>query len=371
MKKRFIVLIEDDFEVKGNGLGDVADLQYLPGLALMNIAKKHDVKLTFMVDVAHQLTMTKYKHQRGVKIQKELWDQTVKLMKERGFDVQLHLHPQWLNAEYKDGFFFLSDDWNLGCYSAEQQELLISASTRYLKDLLQPDFPDYDICAFKAGAWGLQPSSNTLLTALKTHGIKIIMGVRDGLTIPGISVNYQNLEEKYLPYYPDLDDVTRKSTSETGILMLPLQPYEPNLITFSKLLLDRAKNKLRIPAAMKYQYDSPVPEAICKLDPLTGQGKFRISLRPYSTHLKIGNQPFSYLKDSFDAVINRLRPFEDERIPIVIESHTKQYHGYYEHVDRFLGYINEKYNDEVEFGDMISYSKELGGIKHARDAIEN
>jgi hypothetical protein len=66
-----------------------------------------------------------------------------------------------------------------------------------------------------------------------------------------------------------------------------------------------------------------------------------------------------------------LRPFEDERIPIVIESHTKQYHGYYEHVDRFLDYINEKYNDEVEFGDMISYSKELGGIKHARDAIEN
>lgn len=106
MKKRFIVLIEDDFEVKGNGLGDVADLQYLPGLALMNIAKKHDVKLTFMVEVAQQLTMTKYKHQRGVKIQKELWDQTVKLMKEHGFDVQLHLHPQWLNAEYKDGFFF-------------------------------------------------------------------------------------------------------------------------------------------------------------------------------------------------------------------------------------------------------------------------
>jgi hypothetical protein len=122
---------------------------------------------------------------------------------------------------------------------------------------------------------------------------------------------------------------------------------------------------------MKYQYDSPVPEAIYKLSPLTGKGMFRISLRPYSTHLKIGNQPFSYLKDSFDAVINRLRPFEDERIPIVIESHTKQYHGYYEHVDRFLGYINEKYNDEVEFGDMISYSKELGGIKHARDAIEN
>ena len=41
MKKKFLILIEDDFEIMGNGLGNVAELQYLPALTLMNIAKKY------------------------------------------------------------------------------------------------------------------------------------------------------------------------------------------------------------------------------------------------------------------------------------------------------------------------------------------
>ena len=197
------------------------------------------------------------------------------------------------------------------------------------------------------------------------------MGVRDGLTITGNSVDYKNLEEKYLPYHPDFDDVTKKSTSENEIFMLPLQPYEPGLLTFSKLLLDRAKDKLQSRMPMNCQYDRPIPEAIRELNPETGRNMFHISLRPYRTHLKIGNQPFSYLKNSFDTVLKRLRKLEEERIPIVIESHTKQYDGYYEHIDRFLGYINEKYKDEVEFGDMASYSKELRRVEEHRTANAN
>ena len=36
MNKKFVVLIEDDFEVMGNGLGTVEDLQYLPALSFMD-----------------------------------------------------------------------------------------------------------------------------------------------------------------------------------------------------------------------------------------------------------------------------------------------------------------------------------------------
>ena len=39
MKKRFNILIEDDWEVMGNGLGNVAQLQYLPSLFFMKLAK--------------------------------------------------------------------------------------------------------------------------------------------------------------------------------------------------------------------------------------------------------------------------------------------------------------------------------------------
>jgi hypothetical protein len=43
----------------------------------------------------------------------------------------------------------------------------------------------------------------------------------------------------------------------------------------------------------------------------------------------------------------------------VIESHTKQYHNVYGEIKRFIGYIAERYEDEVEFKDMTSYLKEI------------
>ena len=45
MKKRFNILIEDDWEVMGNGLGNVAQLQYLPSMFFMKLAKRLGIKL--------------------------------------------------------------------------------------------------------------------------------------------------------------------------------------------------------------------------------------------------------------------------------------------------------------------------------------
>jgi 23S rRNA pseudouridine1911/1915/1917 synthase len=66
----------------------------------------------------------------------------------------------------------------------------------------------------------------------------------------------------------------------------------------------------------------------------------------------------SYLKTSFDAVVRRMRRYNLNRIPIVIESHTKLYRDYGE-VKRFIAYIIEKYGNEVEFSDFSSYLKEI------------
>ena len=142
MKKKFLILIEDDFEIMGNGSGNVADLQYLPASGLMNIAEKYGVCVTFMVDVAHQLTLRDYLAYPDLKIQSELLDETLKLIKRRGHDVQLHLHSQWVNCEYKDGFFHLTDIWNIGRLTPEEQCSLVKDSVSYLETLLRPFDPE-------------------------------------------------------------------------------------------------------------------------------------------------------------------------------------------------------------------------------------
>ncbi len=358
MKKKFLVLIEDDFEIMGNGLGNVADLQYLPSLALMNIAEKFGVKLTFMVDVAHQLTLKKYCKHPEVKIQSKLWDETVLLMIERGFDVQLHLHPQWVNSVYKDGYFHLTDVWNIGRLLPEEQTALITDSVVYLESLLRPVRPEYDVCAFKGGAWGLQPSTH-LMSELGKAGIHIIMGPRDGMLVKQQGLDYTGMEEKVLPYYPNHDDLTKIADAGGKSVVIPLQSYYPDLLTFSKYVFNHIFSKLSSNKTLEYYHSGSIPADVRGLKPLKGKKDFTLSLHPYRTHLKMGNQPFSYLKKSFATVIGKLREYDMERIPILIESHTKQYAHNYRDIERFIAHIAENYESEVEFGDLSGYSKEL------------
>jgi len=370
MKKNFLILIEDDFEIMGNGLGNVAEYQYLPALSLMNIAEKHNVKLTFMVDVAQQLTFNKYQNNPNIRIQKCLWDKTVLLMKERGFDVQLHLHPQWLNASYKDGFFYLSDNWNIGTYESSIQKNLLTESINYLQSLLKSVCPEYKVIAFKAGSLGLQPSES-LLKEFNRLGIKIVIGVREGLKIPGLSIDYTNLEEKILPYHPEISDITKVSSKRNNLVVIPLQPYSPDIFTLFKLVVYILSSKLRYKDNTSFYYKNTQPNAIINQNPESGIKFLKLSLWPYQTHLKMGNQPFSYLKQSFDSTIKKLRKIDTDRIPIVIESHTKQHSNHYDQINRFITYISEKYESEVEFGDISTYVAEIENKNFVRIKNEN
>ena len=115
MLTRIIVLIEDDWELFGNGLGNVADVQYLPLLFLLRLADQLGLKITFMAEVMQQLAMRggRVGSGRNAIAQAGLWDECVRMMKERGHDVQLHLHPQWLDAELTSHTVRVGPQWNI------------------------------------------------------------------------------------------------------------------------------------------------------------------------------------------------------------------------------------------------------------------
>ena len=359
MSKRFCLLLEDDWELMGDGSGNVASHQYLPTLFLLKIAGQLNIKVTFMVDVAQQLTFIEHQNEdSNVKIQKQLWDDTVRLMKENGFDVQLHLHPQWINATFKDGFFHIGRNRNLGTYNSSFQSKLLQESVEYLHALLRPIDSGYKVQAFKAGFWGLQPYKN-LHKHFTELGIKLVLGVRKGLKIPSASVDYEGLEEDTLPYYPDANDINKLATDKAGVIVLPLAYYSPDLITLAGLTLHLLKRRFfAFSSDHSYLFPNP-PLSSEKFNHHKWNEKIRLSARPYLTHLKIGDQPFSYLKASFDAVVRRLRRYEIERVPIVIESHTKLYVNNYADIARFLRYIVEKYEKEVEFIDLKTFIEEI------------
>lgn len=358
--KKLVAIIEDDFELLGNGLGNVASLQYLPALAFANMADKRGIKLSFMVDVAQQLFLAPLrKSSRHIETQYSLWEHTVKTLKERGHDIQLHIHPQWLEASVEDDYYFLSNKWNLGGYTEVQQRQLVGDSIAYLNDLLRPIDPSYAVVGYKAGSWGMQPSS-TLMSILKENGVNIVMGARDGMYIPGNGVDFRDMEEKSLPYHPNWSDLTKISKDKTGPVMLPMHSYAPGPVALANLVASKVFGRAKyVKRDMAHYQCRPTPKQIEGLSPLRGRQQLRLSARPYVTHLKIGDVPFSYLKSSFASVVSRLRRLDSPRIPIVIESHTKQFPGSYSDIERFLDHVMERYSNEVEFGTVSGFSKEL------------
>lgn len=343
---RFLILIEDDFELMGDGLGDVESLQRRPALALMDAARDCGATLTFMVDVAQQLAFYRHEDPR-LRDQRRLWDDTVRQMKQRGFDVQLHLHPQWMGARFEGGAFALDDRWNLAAYAPAEQRQLVAEASRYLAKLLGPLDPSYRVLGFKAGSWGLQPSA-PLLKILAAAGIRVVMGVREGMRIPGLGVDYTHLDEARRPYHPDYTDITRLAAEPNELVVLPLQPYAPGPVAMAGLAAGTFARRLGGLGGLGGRVRRPDPEA--------GKRRFVVSPRPYRTHLKLGEQPFPYLRRSFDETLERLSELEADRIPVVIESHTKQLSDPGA-ARRFLAHIAE--HPDVEFGTLTSYVAEL------------
>lgn len=356
-QKKFYIILEDDWELRGNGLGNVVELQYLPSLFLMNICEKLDIKMTFMVDVAQQLCFDKYQNYPEIKLQKDLWDNAVRMMKRRGFDVQLHLHPQWLDAKYDNRFFYLNENWNIGTYEDSVRKDLIDKSVKYLEELIKPIDSEYDVISFKPGSWGIQPSEG-VLNDLSSNGIKLVVGIKKDLYFPYLNIDYRNIEEDKFPYYPDYKDITKIAAEKNNMIVLPLMSYSPDIIMILKLLLHKIKKKLMLKLSSKKSKKKRIPLEIKNLNPIR---KIKINglLNPYTTHIKVGNQPFSYLKKSFDETIKKLDKHNQNFIPILVESHTKDYLKNYTDIEKFLEYIAQEYKDKVEFITLTEFLKKV------------
>src|SRR6266511_3161138 len=100
---RLGLVISNDWELFGDGSGEYFEIQHRPLEDLLKTIENHGAKLTVMAEVGQQ-----WAHQRICEQETwarevvEAWESVLKETIKKKFDVQLHLHPQWLNAEYKN-----------------------------------------------------------------------------------------------------------------------------------------------------------------------------------------------------------------------------------------------------------------------------
>ena len=110
-----------DYELYGNGSGDIYTHIIEPTERILALAGEYKAKITFFVEVVEfwrieeeWLNGNKMGYDKNPieDVRKQL--QTAH---KQGHDIQLHIHPQWVDAEYKNGAWSVNlADWRLGGY---------------------------------------------------------------------------------------------------------------------------------------------------------------------------------------------------------------------------------------------------------------
>jgi hypothetical protein len=210
------LVLTDDWELRGDGSGEMRRMQFSTIRELTSIYNEFGLKGTFMVETMQQLYHRRLGRQHPeLAALAEEWDAIVRSVYLQGHDIQLHVHPQWQRATFRNGQWSLTSPWAVGDYSASELRAMLESAKACLEDLLRPLDPSYKCRAFRAGSWLAFPSDH-LVPTMADLGLVADLSVVPGWNIDSVFrgqrlfADYRQMEGTFLPYFPVPNDPLRK-----------------------------------------------------------------------------------------------------------------------------------------------------------------
>lgn len=368
MKPKIYLALTDDWELRGNGAGDIERLQFLPMRELVKLYRAHDVRASFNAELMQQLTFRKEqaRHPELKKLADD-WDENVRQTFRQGFDIQLHIHPQWHQAKYENGKWQLTADWSLLNHDADVVYEMLATGKEYLEKLLQPVDAAYRCVSFRAGAWCIAPSTH-LLSSLVKLSIVFDMSIVGGLFFDtrNIKLDYTKSEEDFLPFYPQMDDARKVSQRTEKIICVPTHHFYGSRRQVFKHHLSVALRKARqkiapataqagsLNAANYYQEWGQTNHA-STLNRLYDKG-----VVPYlkGKHLisDLAQLDAALLREMLQAIRRRARASGLAQVPVILTNHSKDIQDFAPIASFIAGAAKA---DDVEFLTLTQLARKL------------
>lgn len=163
-----------DYEIYGNGEGSLRELVLEPAQVLKGIFDEAGAKLVVFVEAAELLKI----EAAGTDPAIEDVKRQVREFHLAGHEIALHLHPQWFNAERKNGTWELDyEEYNLCTLAPGRIAQLVERAIGYLRTLVHS--PDFIPLSFRAGNWLFQPTREAA-KVLAEQGVKLDSSVFKG-----------------------------------------------------------------------------------------------------------------------------------------------------------------------------------------------
>lgn len=217
------IILTIDYELfLGNQTGSVKKCMIEPTYKLAEILGINNSKMTVFWDILHYYQLIKFENNYfELKEDRKLIDSQISFLISKGHDIQLHIHPHWLDAEYSNSKWkFKYDRFNIHTLSEEANKDdintiygCVTLSKQLMENEIRKYSPGYNVTSYRAGGYLIEPFEK-LKKAFEHNNIYV-----DSSVLPGLS--YDNPVNKYnFINYPDRNyyhfDVSPYIISENG-----------------------------------------------------------------------------------------------------------------------------------------------------------
>ena len=333
-KKGINIILSLDYEIYGEGSGDIRKDMVVRTEKILSTCDKYGVPITIMFEINEYLKFEEFNDA----LVNDLGYSPASLVKEqiidafsRGHDVQLHFHPQWLNAGYEQGKWKLLEKTDsVEDLDPEEFEEMLTKGKEKILSMLDGIRDDFSLNTVRFTGYNWREAPEKVFGALERAGIK------------AHSLAYTSSEEKdTLQGYWSL---TRDgSLYEVPIFALKasranifspiklLSALHSHSITGSGEMMNRVKDQVLSPKEKKPYYKK---WDMCKLFPKEMLSMLKKGLQLYSgTKKEVPLVMIGHSKDLFAGIF--MDKFLKKAIRLV-EKHGGRFTTFHDFVERNL-----------------------------------
>ncbi len=257
------ILLTLDYELYGNGSGNVFKHIIEPTERILSCVEKFGARLTVFFEVIEYWRL-KEEWERGNRMgyaQNPItaMEEQLRNLYRKGHDVQLHVHPQWIDAKYEDNAWSVNlDAWRLGGFHSNDGwtiERILREGKLCIEYIIHPVDKNYKCICLRAGGYNIQPSAE-IVQAMKNVGLVADTSVYPGGKETGnlSCYDYTNIPID-IGYWYCTDTLEKSVAKTTNILELPIVAFP--IIRLSKYLsLDRIKSLLQNRKSARDAFDA-------------------------------------------------------------------------------------------------------------------
>lgn len=343
-----------DYEIFGDGSGCLKHCLVDPMERCLNVADSHSAKISSFVDALEfQSIKDQFNSEDNCSSfrQYELVEPQIQRMCSGAHNIQLHLHPQWLDAQVIDKSWILDfSKWRIGDLSFNEIDRCIERGLAYLEPLTKGGRSQFT--TFRAGGWAIQPST-LVADALLNAGIYIDSTVAPGCFNLGKGDWYNFRSAPKLPFWHFDQDVCCPA-SGGRFLEVPITTQNIGRVSHFKAIKE-SRGRTAFPKGCQGTYNNPNSwwqnkiHKVCKIASM-GRAMLDFSTMPAWALIDITKRHMSQFSDDAQA------------IPLVAIGHNKNFTNWSaEQFDLYLSWASAQ--DGIVFSDYNKWFEEVSLTK--------